>query len=487
MAKAQDNDFTIIFSHFNEGFSPLAAFNSLTEYGNAGQASAMVNVDAISPDYITQGPGLVDLTNGTQAGVVTELINHILDKAVATDITYGIGATKLFKISSTTVASGGSPSWPRTITNATDGESVIDLKGKLYYFYNKSSGADCGMYDLASAFDDDYMSTVPTGAAALQSALHPVAAKEDIMVFGNGRYLGTFIDSTITLAPTKLDFGQGAEVADVVFNGNQWVIAVNSGVAGTNKNNAEIFLWGAAANNSILDDETFVGPQKIGFLYPIGGVVYVAYQDLTTLAGFKIGYILGRQLKAIGYFTGSLPGFAQKTMYRDTILFLSSGLVYSAGAMVESLPLQLSQIADGGYATLGAIASPFGTPMVASTDGGSNQRIAKFSGFDTACSWRSINISLSKGKMKGMIDHIIVATNVLATGASCDLKIEYNQAVSSSTAKTITTVGKTRHYFKMALANIEDFRIFLDWSGGSIANDCKIRSITVIGHFMEFT
>jgi len=53
-----------------------------------------------------------------------------------------------------------------------------------------------------------------------------VAKKEDIMLFGNGRYVGTYISSTTTLAPTKLDFGADTEVADVCFHANQWWIAV---------------------------------------------------------------------------------------------------------------------------------------------------------------------------------------------------------------------------------------------------------------------
>lgn len=482
----RDNTFKITIKNFNEGFSPLAAFNSLTEHGNSGQASAMVNVDVLAPDYITQGPGLADLTNGNQAGVVSELINFILDKAVSADATYGIGNTKLFKISSTTVASGGTPSWPRTITGMASGQSITDFKGNLYYFYNTVSAGDIGKYDLSTTFDDDWGSTVPTGAATLQNAPHPVATKEDVMVFGNGRYTGTYISSTNTLAPTKLDFGNDAQVADVCFNANQWLIAVNYGVSGANKNNSDIFLWGAAGTNSVLDDETSVGPQKIGFLYPIGGVVYVAYQDLTTTSGYKIGYISGRQLKAIGYFNGSLPTFAQKTMYRDTILFLSSGSIYSSGAMVETLPLQLSQFAGAGYTTPGALASPFGTPMVASTDGGSNFRLAKFSGYDINCSWRSVVIPLISGKMVGMIDDIVVLTKTLGTNAKCLLQFEYNQNSSNSgTAKQITGTGKRRHTFSGFGGMIEDFRVFLDWSSGNATNDCPIRQIQISGHWSE--
>ena len=478
---AQDNTFSISLKDYYAGLSPLAYLDSLTEKGNSGHASVMQNVDVLG-EFMTQGPGLANLTNGTQASAVTELINFILDKAVSADATYGIGATKLFKISSTAVTNDGT--FPHAITNCTDGESVIDMKGNLYYFYNKASGGDIGKYDLSSTFDDDWASTTPNGSSAIQKAIHPTATKEDIIVFGNGQYVGTYIQGSNTLDVDKLDFGAGNEVADVVFSGNQWMLAVNSGVTGSNRNIGQIYLYDGGALSSILSDEAGVGFQKIGFLYELNGIIYVAYQDLSS-AGYTIGYISGRQIKPLAHFTGSLPSFAQKTLYKHTILFLSSGLVWSAGAVVDEFPFSISQLADGGYATVGALACPFGTPMIASTDGATNFKLAKFSGFDVNCLWKSIVIPISKGRNKGFIDEITVLTKALEAGASATVKVEYNQAVSSSSAQTVTTTGQTRHIFRMSIPGVEDMRIFLDWSGGSAAKDVEIRDIIIKGHHYE--
>lgn len=477
------NDFTIEFSQFYQGASPLAHLDSLTEMGNAGNYSTATNIDVISnPAVLTQGSGLANLTNGTQAGAVSELINFIMDKAVSDDVSFAIGATKLFKISATTV-SNTSP-FPHTITNAIDGESCINMKGNLYYFYNKASGGDIGKYDLATTFDDDWGSTTPTGAGALQKAIHPVAVKEDIMIFGNGRYLGTYIEGSNTLAPTKLDFGQGNEVADVCFHANQWYVAVNSGVSGTNRNIGRIFVYDGSALSSILDDEVSVGVQRIGFLFPINGIIYLAYQDLSSDGGYKIGYISGRRIIDISYFTGSLPSFAQRTLYKNTILFLSDNKVYSSGAVIDNLPIQLSQIADGGYATVGAISAPFGTPMIASTES-TNYKLAKFSGYDINCSWRSIIIPLIQGRMIGHINSVSVLTDTLGEDARADLKLQYNKASSDSSAYQITTENKRRHIFNIDKGRIEDFRVYLDWSNGDTTNPCPIRKISVKGHYSE--
>ena len=225
MANARDNDFVIRIKNFNLGYAPLTHLDSLTELGDAAQASVMTNADIISiPNHLTQGPGLSTLTNGDDAGVVSELITFIMDRAVTSDITYASGNTKLFQLSSTAVTD--SATWPRTITGAAGTTAnpcaVIRVRANLYYFHNGASTGNIGQFNLASTFDDDWGSTVPTGAATLQVAPHPAATKEDIMVFGNGRYAGTYIDATTTLAPTKLDFGTDNQVDDVIFHANQW-------------------------------------------------------------------------------------------------------------------------------------------------------------------------------------------------------------------------------------------------------------------------
>lgn len=475
----KDNQFTIRLKNFSAGYAPLAFSDSLVESGGEGHASVMQNV-SVSDGKLTQGPGLSNLTNGTQSGNVTELINFILDRATSDNVGWAIGVTKLFKLSSTAVTSG------TAISGCTDGESLVALKGNLYGFYNKSSGGDIFKMPLTSeSITASWGSTTPSGAAALQNAIHPSAAKEDIIVFGNGQYAGVYIVENNTLDVDKLDFGSGTVVSDVVFNNGYWWLAVNSGVTGTNRTDSQIYLYDGAAIVSTLSDETFVGVQRIGFLYVIEGVVYVAYQDLTA-SGFIIGYISGKAVKPLVRFSGTLPTFAQKTLYKNTILFLSSALVFSAGAFVPELPYALSQIADGGYATVGAIAAPFGTPMVSSTDGGSNHRLALFSGYETASLWKSIVFPVSAGKVKGFLDDITVLTNTLGSGASCSMTIEYDQAASTSSAKTITTTGKRRHYFNnFGMNGVEDFRVAFDWSAGSTSNPVTIREVVINGHYIE--
>jgi len=478
-------NFRMVLKDFEQSASPTAHLDSLTEKGGSGAYSSATNVDVTTPGILTQGPGLSTLTNGTEAGAITELVNYIMDIPTATDVAYCIAATKLHKISATTVTNSGGV-FPRTITGATSGSSVIEFQGSVYYFFNKASGADIGKYDQVTTFDDDWGSTVPTGMAALQSAPHPVAKKEDILVFGNGRYLGTYVSSSNTLAPTKLDFGVATEVADVCFNANQWWVAVNStNATGANRTKSQIYLWDGAALTSQLSDEVAVGVQKIGFLMPINGTIFVAYQDVS--GSCAIGYISGRSIKPLVYFS-SLPTFAQKTLFKNFILFVNGASLSVAGSATPDFPYSISQYADGGFSTVGAVAAPFGTPIVASTQS-TSFKLARLSGFDVTCDWRSLVMPIAQGRMVGHIDYVIVKTKNLGANASCALQLEYNQAqVTGGTAQTITTANKRRHTLKQ-FANppqgVEDIRVFVSWAGGSTTNDCAIKQIEIIGHLKE--
>jgi len=473
----QDLDFVIKLGEFQQGFAPLAHLDAKTYVGASGQASEMKADIISSPGFLIQSPGLVDLTNGTQAGVVDQLIRFILDQPVNATDTYGIGTSKLFKLNATTVVSGGSPSWPQAITNMTEGESLVALNGNLYGFFNKASGGDIFKMVISTGVIDHTWGSVTD--QALEKAPHPSAKKEDIMVFGNGRYLGVYVEGLAILDVRKLDFGEGAEVVDVLFHANNWWIAVNS------NGRSQIYMYDGSAISNILSDEAGIGEQEIGFLYLYSGVIYIAYYDDSS-NGFTIGYLSGRVIKPLRYFSGTLPDHRQKTLYKNTILFLSGADIWSCGSSVGQLPIQMSKLADGGYATLGGLGSPFGTPMIASTDGAGNFRLAKFSGYSVDSSWKSIVIDLTSNKNLGKVVTIIVNTKALVGSAKATIKLEGNQGAVSSSEFDIETAGKTRHIFKVIdLKAVEDVRVIINYAESDTTNSYPIRSIILLGGFVE--
>jgi len=541
-----DIDFQIEFEGFNEGQSPLAHLDTKTFIGNKGQASEMKADVISSPGFVTQSPALADLTNGTQAGVVDQLIRFILDRPTEANVTFAIGTTKLFRLGAGEVDSGdirlssvspslspslspsvspsvsispsvspspgsvspsvspsvsispskspsqspsvslspsispspATPTWPQTVSGMVEGDSIIRLKANLYAFYNTATKGDILKMPLGNEVLDQTWGSVTD--QVLENAPHPVAAKEDIMVFGNGRYAGVYVEGSAALDVQKLDFGEGSEVADVVFHSNTWWIAVNYGEG----KRGQVYLYDGSAISNILSDEAGLGDQKIGFLYVLNGIVYVAYDDNSS-DGFSVGWLQGRQIKFLRAFSGSLPDHRQKALYKNTILFTSSGNLMSMGASVEQLPLQISTLADGGHATLGGIASPFGTPMIASSSG-SNHRLAKFSGFSTDSNWKSVFIDVTNGRDLGKVHTVIVSTKALVGDAQCDISLEGNQGAKASSTMSVTTADKTRHVFKAPnLEAVEDFRLVLDYTNGDTTNACPIRKVVALGNFVE--
>lgn len=330
-------------------------------------------------------------------------------------------------------------------------------------------------------------STVPTGAAALQSAPHPsVVGNDDVMYFGNGRYVGYYDKDTGTggtLSEDDFDVPQGSQVVDVRYHNSRVWVAVNyPNLTGSNNNWGIIYLW-AGAGVSSWDD--FPNPRiqgRIGAIYPKDGTMFVWYQDLTSTGGYKLGYVRGNEIVEITSFVGSLPLYYQVLEYKNMLAWISNGLVYVWGATDKDVPVALTQLADGGYATVGAFASPFGTPMAASTDGGGNFRLAQFSGFETSANAKTLMFDVSPS----MVDRVVVHYDPTATGARVDLTLRYNRGGSSTLLGDIRHAndsGQVRKNFYPA-QEVDDFRLEFDWANGSATNALKVRKIEVFGHFL---
>lgn len=465
------------------GFAPAWYKETYPSYGNKNQAGAMQNMDLTNAGYITQGPGLVNLTNGTQGAAVTTLIKGIWDRAQTTDTTYGTGGNKLYQLSSTAVANAGI--WPHTIDKAAVtaelGEDVVLFQGNLYYSYNHSGSAgDIGKYDLNVTFTDDWGSTVPTGKAALSNNPHPMClGGNDTFAFGNGRYLGTY-DGT-TFAPTALDFPTGAVVVDVQWNTDRWWISVNlPNTTGSNKNAGSIYVWDGTATSWEAEIKLM---GTAGASHVKNGIFLQFYQDISHTGGYKLGYVQGNGIIDLANYTGALPAFYQITDYKDFIIWDSSGLIFAFGGGDKDLPVRLFQLADSGYATAGAVVCPFGTPMVASFDGGTNYKLAKFSGYDTACNWKSVMYDITTDTRDPRIAVVRFNFELLASGARTDWKLLDNQGrtIYSDTISFSKLGAVTSAVYTLNGKIAEDFRVELDYTSGSATNPVSVKNVKVYG------
>lgn len=482
------------------GYAPGYWENANGAYGNRNQARSMSNIDMADPTGFKQGPGLANLTNGTEAGVVTTLIKHILGLPPSSDTTYAVGGAKLYQLSSTAVTSSGT--WPHTIDKAAvtgeDGESVAVINGALYYFYNHSGSAgDIGKYDLSATFDDDWGSTVPTGAAALQNAPHPcVVGNDNVLYFGNGPYIGYYDpDSGAggTLSEDDFDAPTGSQCVDVRYLNSRVYGAFNfPNTSGNNATFGIIYVWGGVGYSSWDDYPNPRIQGKIGAIYPFDSTIFVWYQELGFTGGYKLGYISGNQLVEVCKYSGSLPNFAQVGEKDGMIAWISDGLIHRWGAIDRSIPVTHSQYADAGYATAGGMASPFGTIMCATYDGASAYKLAQFSGYDVNSNWKSLYFQVGPS----MVDRVRVHHAPTATGARVDLTLRRDQALGSlslnkqgQTGSITHTNDSSRAYktFEPKYEVQSEVSIEASYANGSTTNPLQIRRIEMWGHSLDKT
>jgi len=476
--------FSITINNYR-GFTSRYYEGTYPHFGNKDQAGAMQNISLLEPGVMKQGPGMAELTNGDQGGVVTTLMRGIMRYAVTSGVAYAIGGAKLYKFSSSTVNSGGSPSWPRTILDdgSEVGEDVAHYQGALYYSYNQTGSiGTIGRYDLASTFDDDYWDTGTPAAADLQSAPHQmINGGDDVLYIANGQYIAT-LDGTVG-TPQGLDFWQDAIVNSLTWNYNRVMAAVNRpNITGSNFNQSAIYTWNGFSSSWEGDPIEISG--RIGALYTKNGITYVWYEQFEGGSSRLVfGYTNGLRVVPLKTFSGSLPLYYQVGEMGDYIVWLSSGRLYAFGPLSDELNTDMFQIMSPQYTnTAGGIASPFGVMMIASNDGGSNYSLEKESGLETDASYKSIIYQTAVGYRESLVRKITFYFEQLATGAEVDITLRDNKNTSLFTG-TISFTGDgavTRKEF-YPQARCENFRIEFSYSDGSASNNIKMKQVVVEG------
>jgi hypothetical protein len=383
-------------------------------------ASNMSNCDLLNPASMTQGPGLTHIENPTGAGV-SALMNCILDRAVTTNVTYALGGTYIYELSGAvpTLTTAAAPFWPHTISGANvTGEDLAHYQGALYYSYSTDASANVGMYDLTRDAETDFSDEWATTRGTVE------------------------LSASVPLP------------IEILFN------------------------WDTVTDT--YEDEFSIGG-KIGGLFVDNAILYLFYQDITSIGGYKLGFLNGRQVQELCSFPGSLPQYYQISKYKGFIVWVSGGLIYAFGAANKSLPSMVFQLADGGYnTTVGALAAPFGTPMVASYQDVASgfYMIGKFSGYDTNSNWKSIMFPVGKCRL----EKLVVYCDTLGTGAQADFTITADRGVTSYTSSLILDNTTVRRYEMPLGINVDnDFRVEVDWTNGSATNPAKINRIEIIG------
>lgn len=464
------------------GFAPLWFRETYPSFGNKNQAGAMVNIDMTNPGFITQGPGLASLTNGTEAGVVSTLIKGMIPIAGSASLTYAVGGDKLYSMSTSTVTTDGT--WPHTIDKAAvtgeSGEDVIIYKAKLYYTYNNSSNGDVGQHTFGGAFDDDWGSTVPSGATALIGSGYEhqmCVGGNDVLYIGNGTYVTSY-DGT-TFIEQALDFPTYSRVKSLTWHKDRLWIAVDHDPVGLGTQTSSIYIWDGTTDSWETEIPLRGG---IGGLIVKGGTLYVFHGMEGDASTYRLSYIDGATVVPLCSFQGGIPKYYQMSVYNDFIIFASGGLIYAYGSGDQDLPGRLFQIADGGYSTIGAVSTLGGTPTIASNQT-TSYKLAKFSGYDVTSSWKSLLFDITGNGKNSRIDDIRVNFETLTSGASVALALKDNQGktIHSDTISHSKLGAATTVWLPLNGKVAENFRVELDYAAGSTSAPVKIKNIKING------
>jgi len=346
------------------GYCPAYFDNSYPFYANKNQASSMTDADVTDPNVLTQGPEVAALTGGTEAGELgSVLIVSILKSPVSDGVAYACGADKVFKITPTAVSNGN---FPKTISAGTANVAtyLIAYQGKVLVLWNDTGvDGDIGLLTNDTTWDDNWGSTVATGAANLLDAPHyGIVGGDDIAYITNGKYIAT-VNGT-TLNTTALDFHSDAETISVSWNNNRVIIAVNRpNVSGSNFNQSAIYKWNGVSSSWESDPIEVNG--EIGASYTKNGRTFVWWKDSTSTGGYRLGYISGAVLEPIRRYSGSLPNQAQVGEYDGFLAWLSSNKLMLWGSKDADFPANLLQYISPKDSTAGAFAAPFGNNRLA--------------------------------------------------------------------------------------------------------------------------
>ncbi len=145
-------------------------------------------------------------------------------------------------------------------------------------------------------------------------------------------------------------------------------------------------------------------------------------------------------------------------------MWTSNATIMLWGAGDNKVPVKMFQYLTAGNATIGAIASTFGSLLVSSTDGSTKYYLEKENNYSIAASYKTIALNLSNSREEVAIDMIKVKTEQIESGGKLDINLVYNQG---KTTKALTQIAyaasnPTVHKILSKGVTLEDFRLEFD-------------------------
>jgi hypothetical protein len=119
--------------------------------------------------------------------------------------------------------------------------------------------------------------------------------------------------------------------------------------------------------------------------------------------------------------------------------------------------------------------------MVASNQS-TSYKLAKFSGYDTACYWKSLMFDVLQDNKLAVLTKVIVNFEQLAANARVDLSLVNNKGTIVFTDTISNTkLGAATNYHMPLNISTENFRIQFDYTNGNTTNPVKIKNVLIYG------
>ncbi len=362
--------------------------------------------------YASVGQNPTDVTNVSVIDGVQ--LNMANDEANQNG--YSAGGTKLHKFALLTGALTNDVNFPHAVTGSTMSDVVkYRISGVDYIFYswNDSTDGDVGRLTISGpTFDDDYMSTVPTGAAVLDKDFsHPlIVGDDDNLYIGDGSNLSRFDGTTFT--PTALALPNDQVIRSFAkLNNRTLVIFTDTNPSSNTKlGECKAYFWDYIKQDPYRVYEIFGSEMGAGFSYKgsVGCFTRGISTDFTT-NNRNVHYIIydGRRFKKIRSIKDvNIPSVGGVDIVGDFLRVNLSGNVYSFGSTYEGVNAGLLQISSGSGSTSGMLRTTSGSKQLISsgttTSGGLQSFVDNGTGnFETTFVEPAFN-TRSRGKIKSV-------------------------------------------------------------------------------------
>lgn len=337
-----------------------------SQIGGAGFTRATGIDPYRSYGYPSPGYPVSEVTNGSAVDAVAK------NAAVSGTKTYITAGTKLheYTFGNNTVSNTGA--WPHTIT-AHGGHSGVSAQDViiyyigstkyLFYSWKDSGDGDVGRFDLSATFDDDFMSTTPSGGAALDTTNdHPmIVGADDILYIGDGNKLHGFDGqkgANGTLTKDTFTLKTGLVITSYSKTQNYLVIyAYDKSLNSSERGEAYAYFW-----DYVSEDPTYVIPLPGDFVdggFTLNGVPGCFVRGRTPVVfannSSKICIWNGGQFKIVSNFTDSPPGKGGVDVAEESIIFNAAGNIYRWGNAFPGAPTALNSISSIKQTTVGGL------------------------------------------------------------------------------------------------------------------------------------